>query len=57
MKLQFDKNQAYQLDAIQSIVDLFEGQTLNNSDFEFSFSDKVKVVCNLPKQVLQIILF
>lgn len=42
MKLQFDKNQAYQLDAIQSIVDLFEGQTLNNSDFEFSFSDNGK---------------
>jgi type III restriction enzyme len=39
MKLQFDKNQEYQLDAIQSIVDLFEGQTLNTSDFEFSFSD------------------
>jgi type III restriction enzyme len=42
MKLQFDKNQSYQLDAIQSIVDLFEGQTLNNSDFEFSFSDTGK---------------
>lgn len=42
MKLQFDKNQAYQLEAIQSIVDLFEGQTLNNSDFEFSFSDTGK---------------
>ncbi len=42
MKLQFDKNQAYQLEAIQSIVDLFEGQTLNNSDFEFSFSDAGK---------------
>lgn len=39
MKLQFDKKQKYQLDAINSIVDLFEGQTLNNSDFEFSLSD------------------
>jgi type III restriction enzyme len=39
MKLQFDKNQAYQIDAIQSVVDLFEGQHLNKSDFEFSLSD------------------
>src|SRR5689334_16919103 len=40
MKLQFDKNQAYQLDAIQSIIDLFEGQHLNKSDFEFSLADE-----------------
>ena len=39
MKLQFDKNQEYQLQAIQSVIDLFEGQHLNNSDFEFSFTD------------------
>lgn len=38
MKLQFDKNQEYQLQAIQSIVNLFDGQPLNNSDFEFSNS-------------------
>lgn len=39
MKLQFDKNQSYQLEAIQSVIDLFEGQHLNNSDFEFSFTE------------------
>ncbi len=39
MKLQFDKNQEYQLQAIQSIVNLFDGQPLNSSDFEFSLSD------------------
>ncbi len=38
MKLVFDKNQSYQLEAIQSTVDLFEGQQLNKSDFEFSLS-------------------
>ncbi len=26
MKIQFDSNQFYQLEAIQSVVDLFEGQ-------------------------------
>lgn len=39
MKLQFDKNQTYQLEAIQSVIDLLEGQHLNSSDFEFSFTD------------------
>lgn len=39
MKLQFDKNQQYQLDAIQAVIDLFEGQDLNTSDFEFSLSN------------------
>lgn len=39
MKLQFDKNQEYQLQAIQSVIDLFEGQPLSNSDFEFSMAD------------------
>lgn len=36
MKLKFDARQTYQLEAIQSVIDLFEGQPLNNSDFEFS---------------------
>ncbi len=38
MKLHFDPNQQYQIDAINSIVDLFEGQPLNKSDYEFSLS-------------------
>jgi type III restriction enzyme len=37
MKLQFDAHQDYQLQAIQSIVDLFEGQPLNKGDFDISF--------------------
>lgn len=36
MKLQFDSSQQYQLDAIQAIVDLFEGQPLEKGEFEFS---------------------
>jgi len=36
MKLHFDSNQEYQLQAIQSVVDVFEGQPLNTGEFEFS---------------------
>ena len=36
MKLHFDSNQAYQLHAIQSVVDVFEGQPLSTGEFEFS---------------------
>ena len=36
MILHFDSNQPYQLDAIKSITDIFEGQPLNGGDFEFS---------------------
>jgi len=34
MKLVFDPNQQFQLDAISSVVDVFEGQPLNQGDFE-----------------------
>ncbi len=36
MKLQFEPNQEYQLQAIQSVVDLFEGQPLSTGEYEFS---------------------
>lgn len=45
MKIRFDSTQAYQLDAIQSVVDLFTGQSTTASAFElsadagFSFSE------------------
>lgn len=35
MKIQFDANQEYQLEAIRSVVDLFEGQPLNQTQLEF----------------------
>ena len=38
MKLHFDPNQDYQLKAIKSVVDIFEGQPLSHSDFEFAIT-------------------
>jgi len=40
MKLHFDPNQQFQHDAINSIVDIFEGQSLNQGDFSFSISSE-----------------
>jgi len=36
MKLHFDPNQQYQLDAINAIVGVFEGQSLNHGEFSFT---------------------
>lgn len=38
MKLNFDSNQSYQIEAIKAITDLFEGQSLNSGGFEFSMA-------------------
>ncbi len=38
MKLHFDSNQEYQIDAIRAVTDIFEGQPLSGGDFEFSFT-------------------
>jgi len=46
MKLHFDPNQIYQLDAIKSITDIFEGQSLNKGDFEFSMSSANTLIDN-----------
>ncbi len=40
MKLHFDPNQQYQLDAIDSIVRVFEGQPLNHGDFSFTIDNE-----------------
>ncbi|MCR4314309.1 MAG: DEAD/DEAH box helicase family protein [Candidatus Uhrbacteria bacterium] len=36
MKLKFEANQQYQLDAMKSVVDIFEGQPLESGDFEMT---------------------
>ncbi|MCH7764772.1 MAG: DEAD/DEAH box helicase family protein [Candidatus Marinimicrobia bacterium] len=43
MKLHFDPNQQFQIDAIKSIVDLFEGQPLDLGDFSFSISSDMNL--------------
>src|SRR3989338_11279212 len=39
MKLHFDSNQEYQIEAISAVTDLFEGQPLSGGDFEFSLNE------------------
>ena len=38
MKLHFDSKQKFQSDAVKAVTDIFEGEPLNNSDFQFSIS-------------------
>lgn len=38
MKLQFSATQNYQLEAVKSVIDIFEGQPLAKGDFEISFA-------------------
>src|ERR1035437_3059769 len=40
MKLQFDAKQEFQIAAVDSVVDLFDGQPLNKGDFQISFEGK-----------------
>lgn len=46
MKIQFDQNQQYQLDAIASIVDIFDGQPLRGGRFEVNFSSEASGLFN-----------
>jgi type III restriction enzyme len=46
MKLKFEANQEYQLEAIQSIVEVFEGQPMESGDFEVEMaptSDQLQI--------------
>ncbi|OGW54413.1 MAG: hypothetical protein A2Z60_00930 [Nitrospirae bacterium RIFCSPLOWO2_02_42_7] len=38
MKLHFDSNQEYQIEAIRAVADIFEGQPLSGGDFGFSLT-------------------
>lgn len=40
MKLQFDSSQNYQLAAVKSVIDIFEGQPLHKGEFAVSFDSK-----------------
>ncbi len=45
MKLHFDANQDYQLQAIEAIVDAFEGRPLNQSKIEYSLNSSQSSLC------------
>ena len=40
MKLKFDPNQQYQIDAVNAVVSIFEGQPQDDSAFEFSLQEE-----------------
>ena len=46
MRLHFDPNQSYQIDAIKAVTDIFEGQPMNKGDFEFSLSSANTLLYN-----------
>ena len=37
MKIKFDSKQQFQIDAVNAVVDVFDGQPLNKGDFEIAF--------------------
>src|SRR4030067_1271798 len=39
MKLHFDSNQEYQIEASRAVTNIFEGQPLHGGDFEFSLTE------------------
>lgn len=43
MKIKFIRDQEYQLDAISSIVDIFQGQAIKAANFTVSLEDQVKM--------------
>lgn len=51
MKLQFDANQEYQLEAIQAVVDVFEGQPQNADGFNIFFGKKEDSQENLFQEI------
>ncbi|MCI0625703.1 MAG: DEAD/DEAH box helicase family protein [Acidobacteria bacterium] len=40
MKIQFDAKQQYQIDAVGAVVEIFDGQPLNQGDFEIAFQSQ-----------------
>lgn len=40
MKLYFDPNQQYHIDAINAVIGVFEGQPLSQGDFSFTIDNK-----------------
>ena len=54
MKLQFDPNQDYQIQAINAITDIFEGQPLDesNTSFHIDKEDKLKLISGVGNNLI-----
>ena len=46
MKLKFDSNLEYQLEAMQSVTEIFEGQPSKQGEYEISFGKQDGVLFN-----------
>ncbi len=44
MKIQFDSKQQYQIDAVNSVVSIFNGQPLNKGDFELEIKNNGQLI-------------
>ena len=51
MKLQFESNQEYQLEAIRSVVDIFEGQPLSPGESDFSLNNQTQALRSLRMEL------
>ena len=51
MRLKFDANLEYQLDAIQAVTDLFEGLPPKHSQFEISIEKQESMLFNAKSKV------
>ena len=50
MKFKFDANQPYQIDAINSVIDVFKGQPINKGDYEIRFEQAGEGIYASQKQ-------
>jgi hypothetical protein len=53
MKIQFDPKQEYQLDAVNAVVELFDGQPLEKPDYSVIFQTMDGAIANAPIEAMR----